>query len=144
MSEPNYMTDERGQVWVHEDDYDRVERELEKLREENERLEKHVEAAEQTIEDQHGQMVELMEQNERLEKLREALEKIKSVQPETVAMFRRREIVFATALGKPDDERTDAEMWEKIAFSIYSDLCEADALAAAALAFPAPDRPEGE
>ncbi len=63
----------------------------------------------------------------------QALECIAAQQPTTLAMIQRNGFVFATPLGKPDAERTDAERWEKLAFSIYTDLCIVDSVARAAL-----------
>ncbi len=63
----------------------------------------------------------------------EALKRISEWQPAVLETLRANGIVFRTALDKPDDERTDAERWEKVAFSIYTDLCEVDTQARAAL-----------
>ncbi len=62
-----------------------------------------------------------------------ALERIAEWQPAVLETLRRNGVVFTTRLDKPDDERTEAERWEKIAFSIYTDLCEMDSIARAAL-----------
>lgn len=64
---------------------------------------------------------------------REALEKIKTQQPKVLAYIALNGFKFATPLQKPDNERTEAERWEKLAFSIYSDLCEVDTIASFAL-----------
>ncbi len=63
----------------------------------------------------------------------EALKRISEWQPAVLETLRANGIVFRTALDKPDDERTDAERCEKVAFSIYTDLCEVDTQARAAL-----------
>ncbi len=63
----------------------------------------------------------------------EALRRISEWQPSVLETLRANGIVFRTALDKPDDERTDAERWEKVEFSLYTDLCEVDTQARAAL-----------
>lgn len=68
-----------------------------------------------------------------VERQREALERIAQVQPDTLAMIEHNGFVFRTPLGKPDEDRTEAERWEKLAFSIYTRLCEVDAVVRDAL-----------
>jgi hypothetical protein len=62
-----------------------------------------------------------------------ALQKVAEVQPGVLAMLRREEFVFDTPLDKPDVDRTLAERWEKLAFTLYSDICEANSIARQAL-----------
>lgn len=45
---------------------------------------------------------------------------IAQAQPDALEMIRRNNFVFQTPLGKLD--LTDAERWEKLAFSLYTDL----------------------
>ena len=59
-------------------------------------------------------------------RLREALEKIEEVQPETLAMLRREGFKFEIRLDLTDG-------WEKLAFTLYSTICEVDAIARNAL-----------
>jgi hypothetical protein len=47
-------------------------------------------------------------------------------QQEALAICRRHGFVFETPLDKPDEERTGAERWEKLAFTFYTTLCEID------------------
>jgi len=56
-----------------------------------------------------------------------ALLKIQAVQPRRVAWFREQGIVF------DDAPRVDGDRWQNIAFQIYTDLCEVEALARGAL-----------
>jgi len=60
--------------------------------------------------------------------LRAALEQIAEQQPKTIDWLRANGIIFDGPLG------TDPDNWENVAFSIYSDLCETDAIARAAIA----------
>lgn len=70
---------------------------------------------------------------QRLADAERALAKIQAVQPETVEMIRRHGFVFETPLDRPDEFRTEAERWEKLAFSIYMRLCEIESVASVAL-----------
>lgn len=65
----------------------------------------------------------------RAERAEEALRQIAGIQPFVVEYIRREGFVFATPADKPDAKRTKAEMWEKLAFSIYTDLCEVESIA---------------
>jgi hypothetical protein len=38
--------------------------------------------------------------------------------------FRREGFVFGTDVTKPSADRTEAERWEMLAFTLYTDLCE--------------------
>jgi hypothetical protein len=67
------------------------------------------------------------------DRYREALQKVAEVQPGVLAMLQRSEFVFVTPLGKPDADRTPAEQWEKLAFTLYSTICEVDSIARQAL-----------
>lgn len=67
------------------------------------------------------------------DRLAGALEWIEPKQQEVLAMIERNGFVFRTPLDKPDNERTDAEQWEKLAFTLYSHLCEIDSGVRAAL-----------
>lgn len=60
-------------------------------------------------------------------RMREALEAVQAQQPATLEWIRRHGIVFDGPLG------TDPSDWEHVAFSIYTDLCETEAIATAAL-----------
>ena len=55
-----------------------------------------------------------------------ALERIAEQQPKTLAMIRRNGFVF-------DDIGAEPGNWQHLAFSIYTDLCEVDSIARAAL-----------
>jgi hypothetical protein len=57
------------------------------------------------------------------ERLREALERIAGRQLRTLATLRKHRIVFDGSGGE----------WEKVALTIYTDLCEVDSIARAAL-----------
>ena len=81
----------------------------------------------------HSLAAQLEEAQERERQPREALRRISEQQPSTMAVLRKHGFVFDTPLGKPDEERTEAERWEKAAFTIYTDLCEVDSIARAAL-----------
>lgn len=70
---------------------------------------------------------------ERLAQLTDALERIAEQQPDVLRMFEESGIVFATPFTKTVAERTDAERWEGLAFTVYSRLCEVDCIARAAL-----------
>lgn len=65
----------------------------------------------------------------RAERAEEALRQIAGIQPFVVEYIRREGFIFYTPLDKPDAERNDAERWEKLAFSIYTDLCEVEQIA---------------
>ena len=54
------------------------------------------------------------------------VEKAAPAQQNALAIMRREGFVFTTPLGKPDEERTEAERWEKLAFTLYTTLCEID------------------
>jgi hypothetical protein len=60
-------------------------------------------------------------------KLVEALREAQAKQPERVAWFRLEGVVFDKAPGGGD-------YWQRIAFIIYTDLCEVESIARAALA----------
>src|SRR5580765_2916784 len=64
-----------------------------------------------------------------LDKTREALQRIADLQPELVRWFRAKQIAFDKVPGSKEPE----DRWQRIAFSIYNDLCEADGIARAAL-----------
>ena len=64
----------------------------------------------------------------------EADAKVPEAQEEALAIIRRHGFVFETPLDKPDEERTEAERWEKLAFTLYTTLCELDAHSRPALA----------
>jgi hypothetical protein len=51
--------------------------------------------------------------------------------PEALAIIQRNGFVFATDPAKPDDQRTQAERWEKLALSLYTSLVELTSLARA-------------
>lgn len=63
-----------------------------------------------------------------LEEVAEAIERIAEQQPKTLATLRHHGIVFDGPLGN------DPKNWQHVAFSIYTDLCEVDTIARAALA----------
>ena len=67
---------------------------------------------------------ELHAENQRL---REALERISEQQPRCLEVLRRNGVVFDGPLGN------DPKNWQHVAFSIYTDLCEVDAIAQQAL-----------
>lgn len=54
--------------------------------------------------------------------LEEALRRISGVQPRVLAMLRREGFVFETPLNK-------SEGWEKLAFTLYTTICEVDQIA---------------
>lgn len=58
---------------------------------------------------------------------RAALQRIAQQQPQTLAWLRSNGVVFKGPLG------TDPSNWAHVAFGIYTDLCEVDAIARAAL-----------
>jgi hypothetical protein len=62
------------------------------------------------------------------ERLREALERIRAQQPMTLETLRRNGVVFDGPLGN------DPGNWQHVAFTIYTDLCETESIARAALA----------
>lgn len=62
-----------------------------------------------------------------------ALQVIEPIQQFTLGAMESNGFVFATPLDKPDSERTEAERWEKLAFTIYSRLCEVDSIVRGAL-----------
>lgn len=69
----------------------------------------------------------------RVAELEEALRAAQALQPNRVQWFRDNGIVFnRVPLREPPEE--DGERWEQIAFSIYTDLCEVESIARAALA----------
>lgn len=65
--------------------------------------------------------------NERAERAETALREISEQQPKTIDWLRANGIVFDGPLG------ADPDNWEHVAFSIYTDLCEMDSIAHAAL-----------
>ena len=60
------------------------------------------------------------------DRLREALEAVAAQQPKTLAMIEANGFVF-------DDIGKEPGNWQHLAFSIYTDLCEVDSIARAAL-----------
>ena len=54
----------------------------------------------------------------------EFIAEVIEAQPRALEMIRRNGFVFETQLDKPDGDRSPAELWEKLAFSLYSNLCE--------------------
>lgn len=56
-----------------------------------------------------------------------ALERVAEQQPKTLRTLRHHNIVFDGPLG------ADPKNWEHVAFTIYTDLCEVDSIARAAL-----------
>ena len=69
----------------------------------------------------------LLESRAEVERLLAALERIEPIQQKTLAMLRREGFKFETRLDLTDG-------WEKLAFTLYSTICEVDAIARAALA----------
>jgi hypothetical protein len=69
---------------------------------------------------------------QRIEHLETALRRAREFQPHRVEWFRVNGIVFDRA---PNGDVTD---WQNIAFHIYTDLCEVEAIARAALGETAP------
>jgi hypothetical protein len=70
----------------------------------------------------------------RVRELEAALHAVQEIQPRRMQWFRDKMIVFAHApLGRVSSA-DEGERWEQIAFHIYSDLCEAESIASAALA----------
>jgi hypothetical protein len=61
-----------------------------------------------------------------LHRLRDAMQQIAAQQPKTLATIERNGFVF-------DDIGTERGNWQHLAFSIYTDLCEVDTIARAAL-----------
>ena len=57
---------------------------------------------------------------------REALERIKQVQPKTLAMIRRSGFSFVNLGAEPGN-------WEHLAFTLYSTICEIDSIVSDAL-----------
>lgn len=64
---------------------------------------------------------------QQLAQIEEALEQIAEQQPKTLDWLRAHGIIFEGPLG------TRIGNWEHVAFSIYTDLCETDSIARAAL-----------
>jgi hypothetical protein len=60
-------------------------------------------------------------------RLREALERAQAFQPRRIEWFREHGIVFDRAPGSTLDD------WQQIAFEVYTDLCEIESIARAAL-----------
>lgn len=61
---------------------------------------------------------------QKMEELLEAVKWIAKAGERENTLLRKHGFVFNTELGKPDAERTPAEMWEKLAFSIHTDIWE--------------------
>jgi hypothetical protein len=61
----------------------------------------------------------------------DALEAVGAIQPQTLLWIRHHGIVFG-------DIGTDPENWQHVAFSIYSDLCEADSRVRPIIGWPDP------
>lgn len=78
-------------------------------------------SASEQIVDLERQLAELRTRNEALEGL---AHRAIVLSEEALATLRKHGFVFNTPLGKPDAERSPAEMWEKLAFSFYTDLAE--------------------
>ena len=76
---------------------------------------------------------------DRVATLEEGLDKIKGLQPKAVDTFRRYGFVF-DVIG-PIDHPDELTRWKVLAFSLYTDLCEAEGEARALLA-AAPSEPE--
>jgi len=70
--------------------------------------------------------------------LRRALEEVAEAQPATLENLRSNGVVFDGPLGN------DPKNWQHVAFSIYTDLCEVDSIARAALDALAADAPAPE
>lgn len=62
----------------------------------------------------------------RVAALEEAMEQVKAQQPETLAMIEANGFVFRHIGNEPGN-------WQHLAFTIYTDLCEVDTIARAAL-----------
>jgi hypothetical protein len=69
----------------------------------------------------------------RIEEAQAALREIESIQPKVLGYIRSNGFVF-------DGIGTEPGNWHHLAFSVYIDLCEADAIARAALADGAKER----
>jgi hypothetical protein len=54
------------------------------------------------------------------------VEKAEGKQAEALAIMEKHGFIFETPLHKPNEERTPVEMWEKLAFTLYTTLCEID------------------
>lgn len=68
-----------------------------------------------------------------LDRLHLALQEIRGIQPESLEIIRTNGFVFASNIAKPLEELTEIERWEKLAFSLYTDLCKAEWIARSAL-----------
>jgi hypothetical protein len=79
-------------------------------------------------------LVGLRQAEERNEELEAVLAWLEPRQQNVLGMIERNGFVFRTPLDKPDNVRTDAEKWEKLAFSLYTEICEIDSHVRAALA----------
>ncbi len=60
-----------------------------------------------------------------------ALRLIESKQKEAIEMIKRNGFVFQTPLGK--QELSEVERWEKLAFTLYTEICEISHIARQAL-----------
>lgn len=84
----------------------------------------------------HANLNFCIEERERLRaevaRLREALEKVSEQQPVTLRMIEHNGFVFDSIGNEPGN-------WQHLAFSIYTDLCEVDTIARAALTEETPN-----
>ena len=62
-----------------------------------------------------------------------ALERIRDLQPNAVAYIRRNGFVF-DKVGPLAEDASEVDRWKVLAFSLYTDLVEANMIAVAALA----------
>ena len=62
-----------------------------------------------------------------------ALEEIAKLQPRALAMIQANGFVFDVDLAAPPETLDELGRWQKLAFSLYTDLCEANSLARADL-----------
>lgn len=68
-----------------------------------------------------------------LDEAEKALRETEAIQPKSLEMIVRHGFVFARDIAHPIAELDEVARWEKLAFSLYTDLCEANTLARAAL-----------
>lgn len=76
---------------------------------------------------------ELAAKEETMAELTQALRTIKGIQPQALTTIIAHGFIFARDIAKPIEELDEVARWEKLAFTLYTDLCEVESLARAAL-----------
>ena len=119
MTDADIVRDTLSWIHTHHDLSMEFQREaeaaLDRLEAERDKWKEHGEAIDRTVKRLRAAEAER-------DRLRAALERIETIQPKVLGYIRDNGFVF-------DGIGTEPGNWQHLAFSIYSDLCEADAIA---------------